>query len=265
MDIARDLRRRIDTGEWSPGAKLPSLRKFAGEDEYNVAKNVVDEAFNVLVGWNCIRRRRGTSAVVVDRTAPKVRLGIGRQVGRNEFGYLYNPSAGHWSPLRTPDRSWVELRSVPDVALLLDLEPTGRVLARHRVVGPGGLEPAQTTTTYLAEWLGRQLDVDDTGAGGWIERVEQDMELGPVRWNCTVTSRLPLEHEADDLGLTLAMPVLVLSFAITGHKQRRPLAVDVMTFDASRFEVEYPITRSVEAKWPTRPATERNVPVPDSN
>jgi hypothetical protein len=57
------------------------------------------------------------------------------------------------------------------------------------------------------------------------------------------------------------MPVLVLAITITGHKQRRPLAVDVMTFDASRFEVEFTVTRSAEARWPVPAATERNVPV----
>lgn len=265
MSIARDLRERLNNGEWSPNDKMPSLRTFAGESQYNTTKAAVDEAFNVLVGWGYIRRRRGTPAVVVDRTAPKVRLAIGRRVRRNEYGYLYNPSAGHWAPIRPPRRSWVDLRTVPDVAVLLDLEPSGRVLARHRVVGPGGVEPAQTTTTYLVEELGRELDVENTGPGGWIEQVEQRLVPGPVRWNCTVTSRLPLEHEAEDLGLTLASPVLVLAFTITGHKQRRPLAVDVMTFDATRFEVEYPVTRSAEAKWPVTPATERNVPVPNSN
>jgi GntR family transcriptional regulator len=263
MEIARDLRRRIDEGEWSPGAKLPSLRELASELWYNTTKDTANEALNVLVGWNYIRQRRGTSAVVLDRASPKVRLAIGRHIGRNEYGYLYNPSAGHWSPIGDPTRSWVDLRTVPDVATLLDIGPTGQVLGRHRVVGPGGLEAAQTTTTYLVDWLGRELDVDDTGPGGWIEKVEQDLVPGPVRWNCTVTSRLPLEHEADDLGITLAMPVLVLSFAITGHKQRKALAVDVMTFDASRFEVEYPVTRSAEARWPVPPATERNVPVSD--
>jgi GntR family transcriptional regulator len=265
MEIARDLRQRIDDGEWSPGDKLPSLRQLASVHWFDSSKDTVDEALNVLVGWNYIRQRRGTSAVVVDRSAPKVRLAIGRHIKRNEYGYLYNPSAGHWSPLGLPDRSWVDLRTVPDVAVLLDLAPTGQVLRRHRVVGPGGTEPAQTTTTYMVEWLGRELDVDDTGPGGWIEQVEQRLVPGPVRWKRHVTSRLPLEHEADDLGITLAMPVLVLAFAITGHKQRRPLAVDVMTFDASRFELVDVPARSLEAKWPVPAATERNLPVSNSN
>jgi len=167
--------------------------------------------------------------------------------------------------VKPPRRMWVDLRTVPDVAMRLDLPLTGRVLARHRVVGPGGIEPAQTTTTYLAEWLGRQLDVTETGAGGWIDRVEQDLDLGPVRWTRYTTSRLPLEHEAEDLGITLATPVLVLSFLITAHRQRQPLAVDVMTFDASRFELEDVVNRSAEAKWPVDPATERNTPVSNSN
>lgn len=263
VEVARDLRERLEAHEWTTGEKLPPVRKLASD--YGVRLEVITEAFALLVGWNYIRVRRGTSAVVHDRAAPKARLPIGRTIDHNEDGYLYNPNAGHWPPLTTPDRAWVDLRTVPDVAMLLDVDPSGQVLARHRVVGPGGTEPAQTTTTYLVEWLGRELDVDDTGPGGWIEQVERRLVPGPVRWRRTVTSRLPLEREANDLGITLTTPVLVLAFTITGHKQRTPLAVDVMTFDSSRYELEEAVTRSTKAKWPPPPATQRNVPVPDSN
>lgn len=262
VDIARDLQKRIDAGEWTPGVKLPPVRKLSSD--YGVRPPVIVEAYAVLGGWGYISVRRGASAVVLDRGAPKTPLPIGRVVDRNEFGYVYNPSAGHWPPVKPPARAWVELRTVPEVARMLEVDPRGRVLARHRVVGPEGTDPAQTTTTYLVEWLGRQLDVDDTGPGGWIDQVEQRIVPGPVRWRRTTTSRLPREQEARDLGITLTSPVLVVAFTVTGHKQRSPLAVDVMTFDASRFELEDAVTRSADAKWPVRPATERNAPVSDS-
>lgn len=221
------------------------------------------EALAVLTGWNFVRVPPKAAAIVLDRAAPKIKLVIGKTIDRNEYGYVYNPNAGHWGPIGVPSRRWLSIDEVPELTYRLELGAGARLLARHRVVGPE--EPMQTTTTYMPEWLGRLLDVEDTGPGGWLDRVEHDMGHGPVRWRCSVTSRLPTEQEATDLQIGLTMPVLVLSFTITAKGHKTPLAVDVMTFDASRFEVEYPVQRSSAARWPTSPATHRNAPVPDTN
>lgn len=262
MAIAVELQQRLDQGEWEPGAKLPSTRELS--QIHGVKQPVIRDALGVLAGWGYLSVRERERAVVLDRTAPKTVLKIGRSIGRNEEGYFYNPSAADWELVGTPDRAWVPLTRHPDVAARLGVPRNDLVLARHRVVGPSGLEPAQSTTTYIVDWLGRQVDIDDTGPGGWIERAEQRLGLGPVRWRCAVSSRRPNPREADDLRLSLSMPVLVLSFIITSPQRRAPIAVDVMTFDASKFEVEYPVTRSAEAKWPVTPATRRNFPVPHS-
>lgn len=263
MEIANDLGERMDQGEWLPGVKFPSTRELS--QVYGVKQPVIRDALGVLEGWGYIHIRAGARAVVLDRTAPKTMLKIGQSIGRNDEGYFYNPAAADWSPVGVPDRAWVSLTRYPEVATRLGIVTNDLVLARHRVVGPGGIEPAQTTTTYIVDWLGRQLDVADTGPGGWIDYVEQHLELGPVRWKCAVSSRRPLPHEAHDLGLGLSMPVLVLSFTITARGRRQPIAIDVMTFDASKFEVEHTVTRSAEAKWPVKPATKRNLPVSNSN
>lgn len=258
LEIARELQKRLKSREWAPGDKLPSVRTLSAY--YGADKRVVNEALQVLQGWGHVRVPTKAAAIVLDRATPKIKLSIGRTVDRNEYGYVYNPNAGHWGPIGEPSRRWLTIDEVPELTHQLELGPGARLLARHRVVGPE--EPMQTTTTYMVEWLGRKLDVTDTGPGGWLDRVEHDMGHGPVRWHPSVSSRLPNEQEAKDLGLSLAMPVLVLAFAITGHGHRLPMAVDVMTFDASRFEVEYVAQRSAAARWPTTPATERNSPVP---
>lgn len=260
LEIARDLRERLNVAEWKPGERLPSSRALCAE--YGVKKEVVIEALQVLQGWGFVRIPVKAAAIVLDRAAPKIKLTIGQSIGRNEYGYLYNPNAGHWGPIGVPSRRWISVDEVPELTHRLEVGRGAQLLARHRVVGPE--EPLQTTTTYMAEWLGRKMDRDDTGPGGWLERVERDLGMGPVRWRCAVSSRLPSEQEAGDLGLALAMPVLSLAFTITGAGASRPMAVDVMTFDASRFEVEYAVQRSAAARWPTTPATERNAPVPDS-
>ncbi len=261
LEIARDLRARLKSGEWKPGERLPPTRTLASA--YEVRQDVATEALQVLQGWSFVRVPQKAAAVVLDRTAPKIKLAIGTTIDRNEFGYIYNPNAGHWGPIGVPTRQWVTIDDVPELTHPLSLRPGARLLARHRVVGPE--EPMQTTTTYMVEWLGQLLDVDDTGAGGWIERVERDMGHGPVRWKPSTASRMPTEQEAADLGISLKSPVLAITFVITGKGHKAPLAADVMVFDASRFEVEYTLKRSPAARWPTAPATQRNAPVPDSN
>lgn len=258
LRIARDLRERLDAGEWDPGAKLPPVRKLA--DDYGVHQPTIGEAIKALAGWGYVRQRPRSGVVVLDRTAPKIPLSIGRSIHYNDLGYYYNDCAGHWSPIGMPTRGWVELDH--EVARRLERPVGSRALARHRVVGPG--EPAQTTTTYLAPELGERLDVDDTGPGGWMQVAERDMGYGPLRWRCAVSSRGPLEREAADLDLSLAANVLVLAFTVTSRAAEQPLAVDVMTFDGARFELEYPVPRSSAARWPPPLATGRNRPGEDA-
>lgn len=258
LAIARDLREQLDAGVWAPGEKLPPVRELA--ERYRVHPPTVGEATSTLARWGYVQKRPRSGVVVLDRTAPKIPLTIGRAIHHNDLGYYYNDAAGHWSPCATPDRAWVQLDH--DIARRLERPVGHTALARHRVVGPGD-DPAQTTTTYLPSPLGELFDTDDTGPGGWMQTLERDMGHGPLRWQCAVSSRFPTEREAVDLDLPADASVLVLVFTVTSRKSSLPVAVDVMTFDGSRFEIEYPVPRAREAKWPPPPATGRNLPLDD--
>lgn len=256
--MADDLRIRLDQGEWMPGGRLPSMRTLAGD--YQVEVNTARKAVTLLATRGYVRIRGGVGAIVLDRAVRPTPLSIGRSIGYHpQWGYIYNPSAGDWLPIGTPDRSWVALDH--EVADLLEVLPGTRALARHRVVGPPS-GPAQTTTTFFGSTLGPRFDGDSTGPGGWMQQAEQDMGLGPLTWWCKVRSRLATERESADLDLPRVAPVLVLAFVITSRKGSAPLAVDVMTFDATRFEVEYPVRRSRAARWPVPLATGENRPLP---
>lgn len=256
-EIARDLRGRLDAAEWQPGDLLPSVRTLAGD--YQVDINTANKAVNRLAQWGYVRIREKTRTVVRDRSVPLEPLPVGQSIGYHpRWGYLYNPAAGDWAPIGTPDRAWVQVDH--EVADLLEVPPGTRVLTRHRVVGPPD-GPAQTTTTYFSPSLSERLDVDDTGPGGWMQRVEQ--ADGPLRWRCAVSANLAGERAARDLDVAEGSPVLVLSFPITAGRSRTPVAVDVMTFDARRFRAEHPVPRSAAARYPPTPATGRNAPLPE--
>ena len=46
MQVAEDLQQRIESGEFAPGAKLPSRRELV--EHYGVSEPVIDRAMQVL-------------------------------------------------------------------------------------------------------------------------------------------------------------------------------------------------------------------------
>lgn len=255
-ETARDLRLRIDNGEWSPGERMPTVRSLAAV--YQVNYTTVRSALAQLAAWGYVSVQPRVGTKVVDRTVRRTVLKLGQSIGYDPaYGYIYNPAAGDWAPIAPPTRSRVEVDL--DVADLLDIAPGTSTLARHRVVGPGG-RPEQTTTTYFAPSVADDYDVDDTGPGGWMQHIEQVRGLGPLSWRCSVASRLSTTTESADLRLSRGAPVLVLAFTVRTRLSVRPVAVDVMVFDSTRYRVEFPATRSREARWPVTPATRRNTP-----
>ncbi len=254
LEIAAELREQIMSGAIPEGTRLPGMTALSRR--YGTGSGVTREAVAVLEleGLVVIRERSGA---FVQSAGDRQRLDVGRQVRRNDLGYVFAKPAGHWSPIGTPRREWVPCPA--EIAELLDVEPGTDVLARHRVVGPG--TPIQITTTYLPDDLARGtvLEQANTGPGGWIDRLEQDMGYGPLRWDAEVSTRLPTEEEAEELGISSRLPVLVLHRTHT-DPAGRTVGVDVVVVDGRRFSVGVPISRAASARWPTQPATARNTP-----
>lgn len=255
LEIAADLRRRITSGEFPPGSRLPGVGALSRA--YGAGKPIIQEAITVLEleGRVVVRERQGT--FVSDMPEQRQRLDVGRAVRRNELGYVFAKPAGHWHPIGTPTRDWVACPG--DVAGLLGVEPGAEVLARRRVVGPG--RPMQVTTTYLPADLARGtvLSEADTGPGGYLDRLEQDMGYGPLAWQVEVYCRLPTQQEAGDLGMSPRLPVMVTIRAHTAPSDRT-VAVDQVVVDARWFSIRVPIVRGPSARWPVTPATARNTP-----
>ncbi|MEV0288912.1 winged helix-turn-helix domain-containing protein [Kribbella sp. NPDC050820] len=70
-EIAEDLRRRIGTGEFSPGQQLPSIPKL--QAHYDVpGLNTIRQAQQLLVDDGLVETRQGVGAFVL-RTDPQPR------------------------------------------------------------------------------------------------------------------------------------------------------------------------------------------------
>lgn len=265
--IADDLQRRIEHGEFPVGSLLPPVRFLAGD--YEVSTNTTNRAVQLLARRGYARVRYSSGVVVADRSTTRTPLLIGQSIGYDQqFGYIYNPAAGDWAPVTMPTRARLPAAAAgPDVVQLLNVHPTEVLLARRRVVGPDGI-PEQISTTWFRPGLVEQFDVDDTGPGGWMQQVEQPADvtlggrdLGPLEWRYLVSSRPATPEEAADLKLSRGAGVLVLTFPITPRGWTEPIAVDVMVFDEQRYRVEHTLPRAPSARWPVRPGPGAEHPV----
>jgi GntR family transcriptional regulator len=254
-DIAAELAELIDAGVFAPSARLPGIQALARH--YGVGHTVMQEVMGVLELSGRVAARPGSGTYILDNPETRQRIDIGRQVRRNEFGYLFGKPTGHWSPLGTPSREWTGCPA--DVADVLGVSAGAPVFSRRRVVGPSSTQPMQLTTTYIREDLakGTVLEHADTGPGGYLERLERDMGHGPLAWTAEVWTRLPTGEEAADLGISSRLPVLVTT-RVHRSAARVPLAVDVAVVNGRRFAYRFPLSRTAAAQWPTTPATGRN-------
>jgi GntR family transcriptional regulator len=66
--IADDLRRQIEDGTIPPGRRIPSTVEM--EQEYNVARDTLRKATQVLKDEGLIESVRGMGLYVVDRSKP---------------------------------------------------------------------------------------------------------------------------------------------------------------------------------------------------
>lgn len=257
IQIASDLRNRIDSGEFQPGTKLPAYDALTRH--YDVGRGVIKEALSLLEVEGRVRVVTKSGTVVL-APSQRERVNRGREVFRNELGYVFNQKAGHWPPLETPRRWWG--KAPAEVAQLLQVATDADVLVRHRVVGPVGGSPMQSVTSYLPESVARGTAIEEasTGPGGIYDRLEHDLGHGPLLWEEEVGTQIPTAEEARELEMSKAVPMLVITRTSTSSSTGRVVEVSVTRMSGARFKIGYPITRSKSARWPVQPATAENTP-----
>lgn len=258
LDIAGDLQRRIDAGEWTPGQRLPGTAALARH--YDAGKPIIAEAIGVLELHGTVRvRSRSGTYVLAPTGSQRSPIDLGHQVRRNDLGYVFARPSGHWPPVGVPTRGWSTCPH--EVAAILEVEAQQQVFTRRRAVGPDG-RAVQLTTSYYPHDIasGTPVEQVDTGPGGVYDRIEQDLGHGPLAWTAHTSARLPTAEEAEALNMSTRLPVLVNTRA-AANPAGRVVAVDVAVVDAGLFAVRWEISRDETAAWPVTAATARNKPV----
>lgn len=256
-EIAADLRRDILSGRYRPGDTIPKITDLTAA--YGAAYQTVRSAIAMLEQEGLVEaiRRRGT---VVRERPERRRMTRSRQVYRDERGYYFDPTAQPWVAVRPPTVQWGP--APQDIASLLGIDLGDEVLIRDRVMGTAEGQARQVATSYLPALLtrGTVLAERNTGPGGIYDRLEE-MGHAPLRWEESVSARMPTPEEADALQLPPGVPVLRV-IRTTSSPDGTVLEVNDTRMSAELFEIGYPIRRSPGARSPahghaTQPGEDR--------
>ncbi|MGW1160393.1 GntR family transcriptional regulator [Streptomyces sp. NPDC002519] len=236
-EIADDLRRRINTGEFGEKRKLDSERDL--RDRYDVSQMTVRQALGVLRDEGLIESRVGSGWYVAEW----------RPIVRNAMKRL---SATQWGENRSMwdvdiedrrmevvGRTQVELVNAPgDVARALDMDVDARVWKRDRRYAVDG-EIVMRATSYIPDDLAHNTRIteSDSGPGGTYARL-REAGHGPVQFREQLRCRLATPAEVDDLRLAAGAPV-VEQHRSAMRADGRVVEVNRMVLDASRFLLVY--------------------------
>jgi len=237
--IATDLRSSIERGDYPPGHRLPSGRVLMRE--YRVARQTVQNAFDLLRGEGMIVTRPGAGAFVRSRPAV-LRLArnrlerSARSTGRGPF--IFDAQVGGFTPSVAGTA-----RTEPADELSADalgVQPGEELLVRERVMHADG-EPVQLATSRLPKKLtnGTGIERSDTGPGGIYARLE---DAGHILDHFVeyVSARPARPAEATSLMLSSGAPVLCVTRVAFDH-QGTAVELNDMVLSGERYQLVYEI------------------------
>lgn len=242
-EIADDLRRRIDAGEFNEKRKLPSEREMLKQyAEITKSLMTLRQGLGVLRDEGAIESRKNAGWYLAEW----------RPIVRNALKRL---SPEQWGDARSmwdvdvEGRQWdvvepqVDFPPAPaDVARVLDLESGERVWRRNRKYVVDGV-PVMRATSYIPDEFARGTRITeiDTGSGGIYGRL-REAGHDPVEFREQIRCRLALPSEVDDLHLAAGAPV-VEQHRIAMREDGRVVEFNRMVLDASRFLLVYDFKR----------------------
>lgn len=240
QQVAAAIREAILSGEFEPGAPLPSEAQLI--ERYQVSRPTVRNAVAALRAEGLVEVRHGKGSFVRSDGQPAVT--IERRVSHTRDGKFVMPSGSVWNEAEepTPYRS----RTTKATGQLLALgeegalftcdrlltDPASGTRAMHRTLIP--FEVAQGTS--LAE-------APNTPPASAYEILTQAGHK--LWWSETVRARMPLPDERGALQLPDATPVLYLA-RVTHGTDDRPLILEELRVGADRAELTYRITADKE-------------------
>lgn len=234
--ISDELRDRIVSGEYAPGAQIP------GEDdlmsEYGVARETARKALQVLRSEGLTEVRRGVGVFV--RSFSRIRRDAARRLSSRQWGggrSIWDADVDA-ATLDVEGLAVDEITAPDNVAHVLGLDVGAVVCRRSRRYVVDGA-PVMTAVSYLSADItaGTPIAEPDPGPGGIYARLA-DLGFAPAEFREEVVCRMPRPAEAESLRLDVGTPVVTITrTAYTADG--RPVEFNDMTLDASAYVLDY--------------------------
>lgn len=253
-DIADDLRRRIEGGEWEPGAKLTRMTDLARD--YGVNRDTMARAIAILESEGLLWAVPGAGTVVrYGMVRPRRPRGneVKRNLATDSPGYSFPSASGQevWKH-HIPPTARPEKMTDPRLARMLGVAEGAEVMRRFRVTGPETEPPFQINDSWIhPRGVADAPEVanQEPGPGGWIYRLEAAGH-GPLSWRETHRARMPAKKEADLLQIPVTLPVLEIVRVGTSAKDGKPIEVTMYVIPSDRVEQVVVLERDESAAWP---------------
>lgn len=209
--MARELRERIDSGELTPGDKLPSERVLA--ETYGVARNTAREAIRLLAEQGLVTVEHGRGVFVRGKHR-LLRFGAERYARTLRVETGVSPFRAEVTRQgRTPRVDCVSIDRIeppPEIAERLLIDPATETVVRRENWYYADDEPVQVGVTYSPWSIVEGTPVSDSaymGKGSLYARFEEvGHAITAIREE--VSARMPTPAEIRGLSIPDGVPVL---------------------------------------------------------
>lgn len=237
--IAEDLRRRIESGEFAPGSKLPTELELR-ESYDNTSRNTIRDAVGWLSRRGLVAAYPGRGTFVVEKLTPFIvpMAGGSEALGAEEGAAFVKTVEDQGAKPHVGDPR-VEIRNAgDDLARELDVGKGAPVVSRHQERFIDGKPSSLQTSFYPMEFVQRGA-VDLLQArgieGGVTEYLKEKLGILATGRRDRITIRPPDSSEAaffrlQDVGTVLVVVVRRTVYASGG----KPIRFTVTVYPADR-------------------------------
>lgn len=197
--IADDLRRQIEAGQWPPGEQLPTELEL--REQYNASRNTVRDAVKWLIARGLIETRPGQGTFVAEKITPFVTTLTGLPDAASDAegdSYHVEVTGAGRSPTAAVPR--VEVQPASDaIAAELQLERGSAVVSRHQPRFIDGSPWSLQTSFYpmrLVEMGASHLIQATDIVQGTVPYLREILGIEQAGYREVITVRVPNEVEA---------------------------------------------------------------------
>lgn len=238
--IAEELIRRIDTGEFHEGEQLPTEVELM--TEYEASRNTIRDAIKLLIGRGLVATSPGRGTFVLKEVEPfaltLTAVGAPGQTGESE---AYRFEARLQGRVAEFDDPRVEIqKATHEVAESLQISVGDRVVIRHqarRIDGrPWSLQTSFYPMTFVHQGADRLIDAEDIPEGV-VQYLKDELGVEQVGYRDKITARVPDAHEASFFNLPDSGSTVIVHDRVAYDRDKRAIRLTNTVYPADRNEL----------------------------